>query len=313
MLALMCGLPAAIAFADGCSDRSDALLGARPGGSVDKATDASASPDPSPDAASHDGAADAKPSAPGEGIEAGSDANVNVVIDPTMLAFWRFEDAPASYMAKDVSGHLPPAGLAGDAVFLPGKIGNALHVDGDGWVNAGAIRATPDAGASDAGTAGDAGDAGDAEAGAGASDWTIALWVRPDDFAPGRTVLDMNFALATGDAGTALKGPRIVESAQGVAVEVGGVTIAIASALPIGEWHHVVATWTNRTLVGYFDGAQKVSSTSDAPPMHFDDIQLGRGTEDLPSARFRGALDEVRVYGRALGGAEIKEIFDGKR
>ena len=212
--------------------------------------------------------------------------------DPSMLAFWRFEDPPMSLAVADASNHLAPGMLAGNATFGLGKVGNGLHVNEDGWVNAGAIPAV--------------------------ADWTIALWIRPDKIEEGRTAFDMNYSqgFAAGPIG-----PRLSHEAAGLTIEVGtgpymnmqSVKIVLATGFATAEWHHVVVTWSKNQLTGYFDGALKGTSPDLQPPTGFGDIQLGRGKGDYVQTRYTGFIDDVRVYGRALPADEALEVFQGKR
>ena len=223
---------------------------------------------------------------PGRG-DAQPDPPYSAAADPTMRAYWRFEDPPMDFLATDASGQLAAGMVAGNATFAPGKYGNGLHV-GDGWVNAGAITAI--------------------------ADWTIAFWLRSEAVEIARTAIDMNFEAVSGI------GPLFGETANGVFVEVGSgglngqrVKISLTTAFAANEWHHVAATWTKSTLTGYFDGVSSGSAPALQPPTRFDNIQLGRGNTDLVATRFKGTLDEVRIYGRALSAGEMKDVFDGKR
>jgi hypothetical protein len=290
-LALSCGLAAAWLAVHGCAD-DPGVLKSDTGGSG-AAGDAASS-----EAANGPGDAPASASdAPVDAPEAGPRADAG--IDPSLVAFWRFEDAPAAYTAIDSSGHLVPAPLAGDALLVPGKVGNALHVDGDGWLNVGPLVASADAGA-------------DAASDAGAiAEWTIAFFVRVDVDDMGRAVFDMNFDQAL-DAAPMGLGPRLVEDGAGMYVEIGSgaglVKATLTSAADPGAWHHVAVSWRAGSITTYYDGVQAVSTSDPSPPARFDQVQLGRGVDDTEATRFRGSLDEVRIYARALAASEIAEL-----
>lgn len=80
--------------------------------------------------------------------------------------------------------------------------------------------------------------------------------------------------------------------------------------IPLGSWHHVAASYDGATWRLYVDGALDVEREVGAAPRH-DSIQhFGLGaaynSKGVAAGGLRGALDEVRVYARALDAAEIQ-------
>ncbi len=81
------------------------------------------------------------------------------------------------------------------------------------------------------------------------------------------------------------------------------------TAVPLGSWHHVAATFDGMTWRLYLDGVLDGEAAAKAVPRH-DSIQhFGLGTafnsEGISAGGLHGALDEVRVYNRALEASEI--------
>jgi hypothetical protein len=81
------------------------------------------------------------------------------------------------------------------------------------------------------------------------------------------------------------------------------------TAIPYGEWHHVAATYDGVTWRLYVDGRLDAEREANAEPRH-DSIQhFGLGTaynsQGVAAGGLAGALDEVRVYSRALGAEDI--------
>ena len=77
-----------------------------------------------------------------------------------------------------------------------------------------------------------------------------------------------------------------------------------------GEWHHIVVTKSGSTAALYVDGTQEHSTSSAtgsgdpaASPWHV----MRNGTNDVYAA---GEADEVALYTRALGAAEIRGHYD---
>ena len=78
-----------------------------------------------------------------------------------------------------------------------------------------------------------------------------------------------------------------------------------ATTFSEGNWHHVVATYDGTSSKLYVDGSLEgqvaIAGTitpSTAP------LAIGRnGIQDTD--RFRGSIDDVRIYDRALSAAEV--------
>ncbi|MBM3499857.1 MAG: hypothetical protein FJX74_14445, partial [Armatimonadetes bacterium] len=81
-----------------------------------------------------------------------------------------------------------------------------------------------------------------------------------------------------------------------------------------GRWHHVAQVVDSRTIALYVDGRLDLSAplqgelgVSGAP------LCLGSRTADDGTWRFRGLLDEVCVFDRALGPAELATLYERGR
>lgn len=86
------------------------------------------------------------------------------------------------------------------------------------------------------------------------------------------------------------------------------------TAIPLGSWHHVAASYDGTTWRLYVDGVLDAEQKVDAVPRH-DSIQhfgLGAAYDSKGAAAggLLGALDEVRVYDRALDAGEIQATME---
>ena len=86
-------------------------------------------------------------------------------------------------------------------------------------------------------------------------------------------------------------------------------------------WHHVVTTWDGTAISSvYIDGISSVQCTS-APSQLWGDyshsnayVSIGgrqAGLEDTTFSPFKGSVDEVMIFNRALSGTEVQQIYNG--
>ncbi|RLI21210.1 hypothetical protein DRO54_04330, partial [Candidatus Bathyarchaeota archaeon] len=75
-------------------------------------------------------------------------------------------------------------------------------------------------------------------------------------------------------------------------------------------WHHIVGTYDKTNMKIYVDGVLK-DSTSYSQPISSSDtlLLLAKGYSEF-QPKFNGAIDEVRIYNRALSAEEIKEHYN---
>lgn len=86
--------------------------------------------------------------------------------------------------------------------------------------------------------------------------------------------------------------------------------IAGAEQPPVGQWNHIVATFsTAGTWELYYNGVQVATATDDVSPnISGTGNQIGR----TPSGNryYSGDIDEVRIYDRALTQAEVWSLYN---
>jgi hypothetical protein len=86
------------------------------------------------------------------------------------------------------------------------------------------------------------------------------------------------------------------------------------AAPPIG-WHHVVYTYDGNTHALYLDGGMPVTSMMAPEKGAVTDpvdgrCRIARSSSGVADS-YRGILDDVRVYNRALSAAEVRSLFLG--
>jgi hypothetical protein len=89
-----------------------------------------------------------------------------------------------------------------------------------------------------------------------------------------------------------------------------GSDTAGTSLLP-NTWYHVAVTFNNNADSAFFyvDGTQVASLTFDANPItNSEALYIGRS--QYTTEYWKGMLDEIRIYNRALSASEVKAIYN---
>jgi len=77
----------------------------------------------------------------------------------------------------------------------------------------------------------------------------------------------------------------------------------------MGKWHHVAATYDNRTLRLYYDGEERANTTvKNGVTALARPWTIGKSNNWFGDL-FRGSIDEVAVHGRALSATEIRDHY----
>ncbi len=208
-------------------------------------------------------------------------ANTGPAIPPGLAAAYAFAEGTGSQTA-DASGNGNPGTLAGAAWTAAGKYGSALTFDGtNDWVT---VADKPSLDASGA--------------------LTLEAWVRPNGGPTWRTILlkengsTLAYALYSAASGGTPMGIVLVGGTQQ--------KLSGPSALPAGAWSHLALTYDGSQMRLYVNGVQRASkAVTGSMPNSSGALRIG-GNNVWRSEWFRGELDELRVYNRALGAGEIQ-------
>jgi hypothetical protein len=138
-----------------------------------------------------------------------------------------------------------------------------------------------------------------------AGDVSIEAWVLAQ---PGTT--GTRYAVSKGNASSGIH--LMLDGSRRPLLRVGtgsGATTVTAPAIPAGTWHQLVGTLAGRAATVYVDGRPAASGTLPAAPAASTrELYLGRYSGSA-SGYWQGRLDEVSLYGRALGDAEVAEHY----
>ena len=132
---------------------------------------------------------------------------------------------------------------------------------------------------------------------------TISVWVNLTSNAGVQNFV----TLINGGSGSAvqvgIRNPNVVVWSYG------GGTLASAPLTGTGAWHHITYTYDGTTHRLYLDGVAGTPTTN--PPQTSTPTQTYLGSYDGANEFLQGALDDVRVYNRALSPAEVTTLAGG--
>lgn len=131
--------------------------------------------------------------------------------------------------------------------------------------------------------------------------WTISLWFRAT------TLRGTNQILFGFRGGSHARNIGLEWQSPGK-ITIGDETAAFiidTTTVTAGKWYHVVWTYNNGANLVYLDGIQNVSASYTFSNSYTGSYYLG----DPGLNSLTGAIDDVSVYSRPLGGAEIRALY----
>jgi len=198
--------------------------------------------------------------------------------DDALTGYWRLDGDLA-----DETGQTA-AGTATGATVTAGKVGKALQLDGSST----ACLAFPESSPLDM---------------TGATAATAMAWVKSEVAAGRAAILGK-----AGEYGLYAANGALQE--QLATAETPDWQPRGSAALATGEWHHAAVAWDGSMVTTYLDGvivATRPLAGHLSPTTLGAASRFGIGCDNVPNSAYpwKGALDEVRVYARALSAAEV--------
>lgn len=132
-------------------------------------------------------------------------------------------------------------------------------------------------------------------------DLTISAWIRTDS-AENTPIIFSNMLEVSPHDGYSLR----LTSEGTVFFMSGDLPLIGQSSVITGEWQHVAVVQTGTTASLYIDGALDISGIVGVPTTSAVDQTIGASYS--PHYFWDGALDDVRVYNRALSLTEIQQL-----
>ncbi len=207
--------------------------------------------------------------------------NFSVAVQPSggLVAAYGFEEGVGTSTA-DSSGNGHTGTISGAAWSALGRFGNALSFDGvNDWATANATSSLNLT-----------------------TGMTLEAWVFPTSTTGVRDVLIKESPNVDIYNLYARNGAGLPESNVFVS---GTNRTAQGSTLPANQWTHVAGTYDGSTLRLFINGIQ-VASTPVTGSIATSTGPLRIGGNSLWGEFFQGRIDEIRIYNRALSGAEIQ-------
>ena len=214
----------------------------------------------------------------------GSTSGVLITTVPGLVGYWKLDEGSGTQL-KDSSGWGNPANITGSPSWVPVATGLAMTFNGS--------------------THGVVSDQANLNATTALS---LAAWVKPNQLATQDVISRATFgsfdgyALSLGSNGKAFV--QFNQASVGDAFK-----LESSSSYPTSgnTWMHVAATYDGTTMRLYINGVQE-SSASGPAAIAASALSIGIGGQSNGSRRFRGDMDDVRVYNRALTPAEVATL-----
>jgi len=191
----------------------------------------------------------------------------------------------------DVSGNSHTGVIRGNPAWMSGRLGGALQLDGvDDYIDCGTSTAFD------------------------VSNWiTVAAWVNPKDAGDGK----YHPYVTKGDHTYCLQHRHLAgdtsDSIEFFIYDAGWHSArAVVNAAFNGDWHHVAGTYDGNNISLYVDGALKATTNhvGAIALRPLSPLYIGASSE-WPTRTYQGAVDDVRLYGSRLSGAEIANVMGG--
>jgi hypothetical protein len=225
---------------------------------------------------------------------AGATAAIQLQTDVTtgLKGWWKFDEQQGTTAADSAGGN--PGTLINGPIWAVGHLGGALSFDGlDDRVDladAGTIYATQ------------------------AAPFSFSAWFNLSDFT--MTVPDLMQMRSDSDLPFHVL-LSVLPAYQGVSAGSGaGPWLPVRTGVvpTTAAWHHVVMVFdgadagATTSFMIFLDGVSQPVMAAGAYGLQVNQSRIG-AAEDVTTNQWKGLIDDVRVYGRALSAAEVQRLF----
>ena len=81
--------------------------------------------------------------------------------------------------------------------------------------------------------------------------------------------------------------------------------------VPLNTWSHIASTYDGKDIKVFINGSQRKICTPNTGDIVAGTSPLTIGAYSSASERFKGSIDDVRIYGRALSASEVSDHYNG--
>ena len=203
----------------------------------------------------------------------------SVINTTNLTAYYKFNDNANDTSSSGVNGT-----LFGNASYVAGKFGNALHTTGT--TQQGMSAATNTAFEGSGGTISAFG------------------WVKVTDYTEAAPHAFNKWNGASG-------GWRIVPRAADILVTLGNTNITKGSGVATGSWVHIGFTYDNTNVVIYQNGvsAGTITAAAGKTLTSTNNFFVGRAS-NTNASYFKGDIDDVSIWKRVLGKQEVLDLYN---
>jgi large repetitive protein len=210
--------------------------------------------------------------------------------DPSLVAHYQMEENGGTTLV-DASGTGNNGTIVGGPAWVSSQAGLGLALDLDGSTQ---YATAPDSASLDITSA-----------------ITLAAWVRPEKAGTQYLVKKAINNNTNGyELSLATTGKAFVRFNQ--ATEGNTYRLDSVSSYPTNSttWVHLAATYDGSTIRIYYNGTSEGTPLAATFTIATNNLVLGVGAESNAATKFQGAMDEVRVYNRALSATEIADLAE---
>ncbi|HLN72184.1 MAG TPA: LamG domain-containing protein [Prolixibacteraceae bacterium] len=212
------------------------------------------------------------------------------VQDPDLVAWWSFDNATQSEVPDQSSNHLNAVNKG--AIPVEGKIGKALEFDGNSVLQ---VDYQPILDSFPKGV-------------------TVMAWTKKDTASYWNTIVSREI----GSGWSEYVGLAVHQNHALFSIDPDGTNyknVKDESLIQPGIWYHLAGTFDNDMFKLYING-KMIKSEACKSPLHFQDqnpLLIGGNSNNQNQSLvdcFKGTIDEVRIYKRALSLDEINQLMN---
>ena len=205
-----------------------------------------------------------------------------------LAGHWALDETTGTRAQNSAGGNEGILGSFSDSGWTSGTVGGALNFSG---------------------TTGDAVVVADYDELDITQDLTLATWVKADAFENWDGLITKGTSQIPYGLSLASDGSLLLQTNYGYSD--GGQVYSSDASLTTGEWQHVAVTYDGSNVRFFIDGQLDSSHSADIT-FETNNQALVLGVDNTADAYLDGALDDARVYNRALSAEEIGQLAAGE-